>query len=130
MVLGCDFTIHIGKPPITRHRPFPVCLLSKYELDYEKAAKQPSLVIGECSFLKYGLTQDKSFIPEPIFILSDLIPPADSGKSVKIDDELIKKVAEAMSKPNTTGYEIYVSKQVVVEFLRKHKGKECYYVCW
>lgn len=128
--MGCDFTIHIGEPPIKRRRPFPVSLLSEYELNYDKALAQPSLTIGECSFLKYGLTQDKSFIPEPIFELSDLIPSADSGKSTEINDELIEKVSKAMDKENTTGYKIYVSKEEVLEFLRKHKGKKCYYICW
>jgi len=36
----------------------------------------------------------------------------------------------AMEKKNTTSYEIYITKEELVNFLKEHKGKECFYMCW
>jgi len=121
--MGCDFTIHIGKPKI-RKRTFLEC-----DIDSEHSLKQPRIVVGECSFLKASLFNDPyTFVPYPIMKLSDLIPYACDGYVV-ITEDLIKKI-ESIEWINTTSYELYVTKEELIEFLRKHIGKPCYYICW
>ena len=121
--MGCDFTIHVGKIPIKYEDEISL------ELDCEKACSQPHIVVGECSFLKAGLFDDDSFIPEPIRVLSEIIPSYGSRRTRKIDDELIKEV-KRIEWINTTDYELYITKEQLLDFLEMYKGEECYYVCW
>jgi len=128
--MGCDFTIHIGKLPIKgwKHDFVSLILGQVVDIDENEAIKQPHIIVGECSFLKAGLTEDDSYIPEPIRVLSDIIPYYGTGKTKKIDEFI--KLVEEIKWENSTSYELYISKKELIEFLRKHEGEECYYVCW
>ena len=106
--MGCDFVLHIGEP--TR--------------DGGDAFDRPFIVVAEASFLKYGLTGDKRFVPEPVMELSRLL-----SRPTVIDDGLIEKVKEIEWKNNSV-YELYMSKEDVIEFLQQHKGEKIYYECW
>jgi len=134
--MGCDFTIHVGKVPIVRHvYELPLLLLGKnVEVDLEKAAKQPHIVVAECSFLKAALYEDEeTFIPYIVSRLSDLIPCGNTGRTRKIDDKLIIEVENAWEmhkKLNKSNYKVYTTKKELLEFFKKYKGKECYYLCW
>jgi len=127
--MGCDVHIHIGRPPILYRNPYPIALFCEYEIDTDKALKQPHIWVGEASFLKAGLTGDiDRYVPQPIQKICKLIPDSCSGKSVIIDDKLIETIEE-IDWTNNTQYEI-CEKKKLIEFLKKHKGKECYYICW
>lgn len=129
MNVGCDVHIHIGKPPILYKNPYPASLICEYEIDAQKALQQPNIWVGEASFLKANLLGDMDrFIPRPIQKICKLIPDSCSGKSVTIDDKLIRAIEE-IDWTNNTHYKI-CDKKELIEFLKKHKGEECYYICW
>ncbi len=120
--MGCDFTIHIGKPPIKRQG-------LNTDLDCRKAIEQPHISIGECSFLKAMLFNDpKAFIPEPIRRLAEIIPSY-GEEPITINDELIEKIKKIEWRNNTV-YNLYTTKEKLIKFLEKHRGKPCYHICW
>jgi hypothetical protein len=131
--MGCDYTVYVGEIPIKRKCADLTDLLFGHyvEVDYEKVHELPHVVIGEASFLKASLTDDrKTFIPGVIDKLSRLIPVADSGNTVIIDDALIAYVREAVKAPNESSYEVYRKPEEIVKFFEDNKGKPCFAICW
>ena len=125
--------IIVGKPKIQIQNIVASANLG-VEVDLEKAAKQPHIVVAECSFLKAALYEDEeTFIPYIVSRLSDLIPCGNTGRTRKIDDKLIIEVENAWEmhkKLNKSNYKVYTTKKELLEFFKKYKGKECYYLCW
>jgi hypothetical protein len=130
--MGCDYTVYVGEIPIKgKCTDLASLLLGHYvEVDYEKVSELPHIVIGEASFLKASLTGDrKTFIPGVIDKLSRLIPTADSGNTIIIDDALIAYVREAVKTPNESSYEVYKKPEEIVKFFEDNKGKPCFAIC-
>lgn len=133
--MGCDYTIHIGEIPVKPDQKMGFVHLalgiSVAEIIYEKALDQPHFTIGETSFLKAQLAQDRAtYIAMPIEKLLQVIPEYQSGKTKVIDDAMISVVREAVSAPNMTGYHMRMNLHELPKFLEEHKGKPCYSICW
>jgi len=126
--MGCDFTLHVGNVPVKKLTEIET------EIDLEEAYRQPHIIVAECSFLKAGLLGDPDyFIPYIVRRLSDLIPSGSYAKTRVIDNQLIEEVEKAWElheKYNKSPYEVYVTKEELLNFLREHKGKPVYYICW
>jgi len=126
--MGCTYTIHIGKIPVIEEIVVVPPNKIYKEIDSDIALRQPHIEIGECSFLKAGLYNDLSYVPEPIRELKKIIPSYHLT-SKKITENLIEKIASIEWK-NTTQYEMYITKEELIEFLRRYIGEECYSICW
>tara|TARA_B100000614_G_scaffold258752_1_gene281762 strand:+ start:33729 stop:34157 length:429 start_codon:yes stop_codon:yes gene_type:complete len=99
------------------------------EMDsYSIISSLPNVWVGEVSWLKAALFEDnKTFIPDPVGAISEIINEGE--EFVKIDDELIAKVKEALGHENKTAYSV-TSQQEVIDFLESHKGKLAFTVSW
>lgn len=103
------------------------------------------LAIGECSFLKAGMLDDRwEFIPPVILAMSNMVAEKDVDglrqltskekldppNKCKIDEDLIFNLCKLLELKNSTVYEIYVDAEDLEKFLRKGMGKEIYYETW
>ena len=103
------------------------------------------LAIGECSFLKAGMLDDRwEFIPPAIIAMSSMIAQKDVDgltqlmskekldppRRCKINEDLIFDLCKLMELKNSTRYQIYVDAEDLEKFLRKGMGKEIYYETW
>jgi hypothetical protein len=92
------------------------------ELFY-RIMRTPCVFVGQVSWLKAAISQaPETYIPAPIAMLDGLI----SLSFPIIDDAFIEAVSRALEAPNTTAYHLN-SPETVLAFLRKHKGKKCFY---
>ena len=83
--------------------------------------------VGEVSWLKAAFLEDsKTFIPQPVLLVSELIP---RGWLTTIDVELIDKVAEALMVENQTQYALSTGAEVI-NFLAHHKGRKAFNISW
>jgi hypothetical protein len=91
----------------------------------EKIEQSPNIEVGPVSWLKAGLLEDDSFIPEPIGLLVDII-----GEELPvIDQTLLDQVEEALKTTNTSVYNLE-NLDNVLEFLKKHRGERIFTVSW
>lgn len=86
----------------------------------------PSIWIGEVSWLKAGLMEDKeTYVPHTVMAISELV-----GSSLPvITEEFITKVLDAFKLQNTTGYTLADPKEVEA-FLRQYMGKKVFQISW
>ncbi len=97
-----------------------------WEESYEKIAKTPNIWIGEVSWLKAMLFEDRDiFIPSTVDMINDII-----GEVLPIiNEELITKILNAFDLENKTCYEL-AKKEDVEKFLVENKGKRLFTVSW
>jgi len=130
--MGCEYTIHIGKLPIVREadaieKMFGIEVI----VDTTVSAEQPYIEVGDCSFLKAGLTGElEKYIPKAIRDLTDIIPGGDSGKTATIDENLIDKINALDWENGTEYYKLNITKEELIKFLKEHMGEQCYSICW
>jgi hypothetical protein len=138
--MAADLYIHVVTPDVTEYllshfnsnligsKWFKEEFVYEPEKDedaYKKIAATPMVHVGEVSWLKAALFNDKSFIPQPVQEIADII-----GEELPIiDDALINKVRNALRAPNDTSYEINDNDEII-SFLIEHKGKKCFTVSW
>ena len=92
---------------------------------FHDISETPNKWIGEVSWLKAMIFEDDdTFIPNPVGEVSIIV-----GQYKIIDNELIKKIKNAMTKNNTTEYDVAEADDVI-EFLKKYKGKFVFQVSW
>lgn len=93
---------------------------------YELCSVTPSVWVGEVSWLKAALFEDEeSYIPEPVQKICSII-----GEDFPvIDDDLIKKIQDAMDCSNQTSYSL-TNAQKVIDFLNEHKGEKVFTISW
>jgi len=99
----------------------------RYDELVEKMANTPQVWVGEVSWLKAWLTGDKeAFVPSAVEKVTEVI-----GEDFPvIDDELIRKVEEAMKLGSgKSEYEVNDPEEVV-NFLKEHKGKKVFWITW
>jgi hypothetical protein len=89
-----------------------------------RIAMTPCVFVGQVSWLKAAIFEaPEKYIPGPIAMLNDLI-----GLSFPvIDDAFIEAVGHALEASNTTTYHLN-NPETVLAFLRKHKGKKCFFM--
>ena len=137
--MAADLCIHVITPEFTEedYKKFQASTLgSKYfnpkdnDKDFnalfEKCSGTPQVWVGEVSWLKAALFDDaETFIPDPIDEIHKII-----GEEFPIiNDELIKKIREAIGAENTTGYNLG-SADDILKFLEENKGKKAFTISW
>lgn len=93
---------------------------------FKKFSETASVWIGEVSWLKAALLEDKeTFIPDPVSKISSII-----GEDWPIvNDKLIARIRKALGLENQTLYSVSTAKEVI-EFLELHKGKRAFTISW
>lgn len=77
--------------------------------------------VGSLSTLGFALTNDKSYIPDPIEKLTKVL--GDGLSYHVIDDELIESALEAYDVPNVDSYyDNLIPPETLREFMEAHKG--------
>lgn len=92
---------------------------------YSKFSALPSVHVGEVSWLKASITEDKSFVPDPVRAVTEII---DDSYPV-IDEDLIGRIEAALTRKNESQYGVS-SAEPVVKFLRQHMGKRAICISW
>jgi len=130
--MGADMHIHIVTDDVTPR------MLSKFGAEwciadgewhkaYEVISDTPQVWVGEVSWLKAALFDDKhAYLPGAVERIAAIIP---CSHSVPITNDLIEQVGKAFDIPNTTQYDL-ASRDQIVAFLNEHKGNEAFTVSW
>lgn len=103
----------------------------KWDAAFRAYGATPNVWVGSVSWLKAALFEDEaSYVPPLVNRISDLIPNDDDG-GVEITDDLLAAVQAAFitQAENKTVYELAES-NVVMDFLRQHKGKKAFVISW
>ena len=92
---------------------------------FQKMNETPNCWIGEVSWLKAEVFDDgNTYIPNAVGEVSEIFE-----NETVIDDDVIKRVEDAMSMKNDTSYGV-ASKDEVVDFLKEHKGERAFTITW
>jgi len=93
---------------------------------WERVSENPEIWIGEVSWLKASLTEDKEkYIPSTVMTVSELI-----GENQPIlDEELKSSILAAFDLANSTQYDL-ASKKEVEEWLDKNMGERLFTISW
>jgi hypothetical protein len=122
-----DFLEFFSNSQASKHynpQPGPQGFITK------KISATPQVDVGHASVywlqqISAGKTPDPSLIAEPVAAVREII-----GEDLPIiDDALIEKITVALRLENQTKYPLF-SEDTVVDFLQKHKGKQCFTVFW
>lgn len=122
--LACFFSSTLGSERfVTR----PSCPDDPFCTHWDRVKASPSVWIGQVSWLKAGLYDDDSFIPEPVEAVHDLI-----GENLPVlDDELRDKILSAMRIPGKRAPHYRVTRaDRVREWLDAHMGQRLFTVSW
>ncbi len=96
-----------------------------YDSLFSKMSDTPNEWVGEVSWLKAGIMGSDEYIPDPVQAVSDIV-----GEDLPvIDDEFIKKIADAMGLENSTTYVVSTGGKLC-EFLSKYKGERVFTISW
>lgn len=90
-------------------------------------SRTPQVWIGEVSWLKAALFDDgETFVPDPIGEIAELVG---DDCTAELTDEMIDRIVDALTRPNSTGYSI-ASIDEVRPWLEEHRGKPIFCVSW
>ena len=96
-----------------------------YDEILKKIMDTPSVSVGDWSPLKAALFDDDKFLPTPLQKIQEIV-----GEDLPvIDDEMIKKVGDALELENKTYYDVS-SDVPIISFLLRHKGEQVFTVSW
>jgi hypothetical protein len=122
-----DFLKFFGNSRWSKHYnpwPGPQGFITK------KISATPQVAVGHASVFWFqqivaGKTPDPSLIAEPVAAVCQVI-----GEDLPIiDDALIEKITAALRLKNQTKYPMF-GEDKVIDFLQRHKGRECFTVFW
>lgn len=121
-VLRGFFGSTLGSPYFGQER------LSEYDFmeAFDIVAETPSVVVGDVSNLKAGLTGDRDrYVPGPAQAIQDEI----GSEPVEATGELIERIETAKDDANESIYDDH-NIDGAIEFLREHEGEEVFTVSW
>lgn len=132
--MAADLHIHVRTPEITdevlnifEHDGVPMSQKDglTWEKTYNIVAESPNIWIGEVSWIKAALFEDKkTFIPDTVGEISMIV-----GNGIVLTEDVLGQIKAAFNVDNNTSYEI-ADKQTVLDFLKNHLGKQIFQVSW
>lgn len=97
-----------------------------YDEILTKIMDTPSVGVGDWSPLKASIMEEgDQYIPTPLEKIQEIV-----GEDLPvIDNEMIKKVGDALGLENKTHYDVS-SDVPIISFLMKHRGEQVFTVSW